>query len=1723
MRVTNLLFAFLLSICVAQAARGQKQVAGLIDGETWSAAQSPIHVTGNLDVLQLTIEAGVTVLFEGNYRMKILGVLNAAGTEQDSIVFEAAESNAAGWAGLYFNNASANSTLSYCRVSDVTANPALQISGTDLTIKHTVIKHNEASGLTITNSAVTLERCNILNNGQTGIVTDNNGQVELIACRIFSNGDRGVETAQGQITARNSLIAFNAEEGILLSATGDALECVNSVVAYNGKEGIVNIDGTHTVKNSIIYFNSAVQQIATVSGGGEVSYSAVEQLITGVGNIMQDPQFASTRDFTLGASSPAIDAGDPSTVFEDRYFPPSQGGQRNDMGAYGGPYARKWYPPLFSTPDTLDFGNVSLGDSLTLVLTIKNYSDDVLTIQQIVLSGADQGYFSIEGAFDNLSLPMADSLLVPVTFHPTQTSSLPLTANLQIDTNLGQKQTPLVGMVVMPNILILSDALDFGAQAVSQVDSQQVKIFNTGTDTLFIDSLKSNTSSFSATLSQSELPPYSGDYISLMVYFHPDTIGAILDTLRIFSNDPDDSVRSVYLSGEGLAPVLKTDPDSIAFDSVLIFSDSLRQIEIRNQGNTALTIHSMAFKNQDSRFTVDFSSEVEIEAQGSPLAIDVRFTPDSTRFYSDTLLIASDDPFSPLVRIPVTGAGIAALVRLPVERVDFGQLTMPDDSLTRLIIRNGGNIDLQIKSMTIVGDDAGSFSWWKVGGDLIIAPQNDSLSVYLRCLPQRSGALNAVLKIVSNDALNPEFQLPLAAFVKAAELTFEPDSVRFDSVMLFDQKTQIVKIFNRGDYQLFIDSLSVTLPQNSDLTVTAFNVPKILQPQIDTLSFPVSFFPQKAGWQEASVKIFSNDPFRNPRVLTIRALGVEPVLQALTDTLDFGRYSLYRQPVQSLFLKNAGNAPVVIDSIVLGNPAVFSLAEPTPQRIAAGADPLSLNIRFTPQNVGRFESDLTIYWNNPYHQPYVLRLIGEADSVHFTVQPMLDFGKQIIHSDAQQTLEMRNNSRVVFYVDSIRLSGPNADAFSLPDFEFPLALNPEDSLLTFKITYRPQQTGLHLAQVQIYSQDLAQRQLSVNLRGVALYSSAAPLFISSLNDTCDFGAVFVQESGVRSFSLFNLGNGVLMIDSSQISGAQASTFSLEPALKNMTIAADDSLTSLLIKFNPTAAGSYSATLIIYSNDPERSPFTIPLLGRGKIDPTPAQVNFEPDSLRLVLGEQATVHFTIADDSTTIQSAALYLRPGASDEYQTLPLQFSPDEGWTARIPADWITVTGLEAYFEIEHGGRTTIFPENGAQNPLYFAVQIPEVQFPYFTRKEKYQMISLPFVTDRSLADLFTDDLGAYNAERYRLFDWDAQQLKFVELKQLETVLPPGKALYLIARDSLQLDAGSLQSVPTNRDFEIPVASGWNMIANPFPFPVAWQEVTQNWPEAPVLYYYTGTGWIIANVLEPYKGYAVKISDRTAVAIPPSPAQNTLARRAILADLDWQFQLTARSGIYEDEVNFVGACSATDDRLETAFFPEPPTIGSFVSLYFENDDGQKMAADIRAAGEEGYQFDFRVNWNTSLAAYVNIKPDSLPEGWTWKLVSLTGRLCYSELPAKLSSPGVRLRLIVGSADFVQKESEEFLPVPEQFQLSQNFPNPFNQSTTFKLQLPEADRLTIEIFDINGRRVKTLVKNFNFEAGYHQFKWNGKNSRNSVVASGMYFLRLKGAKYSAIKKIILQK
>jgi hypothetical protein len=80
--------------------------------------------------------------------------------------------------------------------------------------------------------------------------------------------------------------------------------------------------------------------------------------------------------------------------------------------------------------------------------------------------------------------------------------------------------------------------------------------------------------------------------------------------------------------------------------------------------------------------------------------------------------------------------------------------------------------------------------------------------------------------------------------------------------------------------------------------------------------------------------------------------------------------------------------------------------------------------------------------------------------------------------------------------------------------------------------------------------------------------------------------------------------------------------------------------------------------------------------------------------------------------------------------------------------------------------------------------------------------------------------------------------------------------------------------------------------------------------------------------------------------------------------------------------------------------------------------------------------------------------------------------------------------------------------IPADFELSGNYPNPFNSATTVRFGVPEAAQVTITVFDILGRKVRTVADR-EFAPGYHSIVWDGRDSRYREVSSGIYLFRMK--------------
>ena len=94
--------------------------------------------------------------------------------------------------------------------------------------------------------------------------------------------------------------------------------------------------------------------------------------------------------------------------------------------------------------------------------------------------------------------------------------------------------------------------------------------------------------------------------------------------------------------------------------------------------------------------------------------------------------------------------------------------------------------------------------------------------------------------------------------------------------------------------------------------------------------------------------------------------------------------------------------------------------------------------------------------------------------------------------------------------------------------------------------------------------------------------------------------------------------------------------------------------------------------------------------------------------------------------------------------------------------------------------------------------------------------------------------------------------------------------------------------------------------------------------------------------------------------------------------------------------------------------------------------------------------------------------------------------------------------------------------IPLAHHLYQNSPNPFTNATQIWFDVPEASHVTLQVFDLTGRKVRVLADSW-YPTGSHQVSWDAKDSAGQSVAGGIFFVQLQAGRFTDTKRMYLQK
>jgi hypothetical protein len=130
----------------------------------------------------------------------------------------------------------------------------------------------------------------------------------------------------------------------------------------------------------------------------------------------------------------------------------------------------------------------------------------------------------------------------------------------------------------------------------------------------------------------------------------------------------------------------------------------------------------------------------------------------------------------------------------------------------------------------------------------------------------------------------------------------------------------------------------------------------------------------------------------------------------------------------------------------------------------------------------------------------------------------------------------------------------------------------------------------------------------------------------------------------------------------------------------------------------------------------------------------------------------------------------------------------------------------------------------------------------------------------------------------------------------------------------------------------------------------------------------------------------------------------------------------------------------------------------------------------------------------------------------------------WEEVEEKIQmEPQINIRLLsYDGATGISVENIDII-TPEDYVLNQNYPNPFNPTTTIRFSLPLEKEISLVVYDMLGREVKTLIANQEFSSGSYEVTWDATNNMGSKVVSGNYIATLKFGNFTKSIKMMLLK
>ena len=531
-------------------------------------------------------------------------------------------------------------------------------------------------------------------------------------------------------------------------------------------------------------------------------------------------------------------------------------------------------PSITLSSASINFGNITVNNSITKNLTIKSSGAALLKVDSVTF---DKNVFKVDSV--KFNLPAGDTLVLKVTFTPKD--SIVYNGIMKIYSN-ASSSPDIVSLSgtgsaqKVPKITLSSSSLNFNEVTVNSSSKLKIKITNAGAADLKVDSIISNVNAFKINPTAFILNPDSS--LDVTVTFTPLDSIVYSAVLKIYNNTSGSPVN-VSLTGKGTnrnVPLITLSADKLNFGDLTINNSLQMNFNIENTGTADLQVDSIV--SSIAIFTVNPVSFVVKPDSGKD--VTVTFTPVDSLNYAGTLKIYHNAAGSPGI-ISLTGNGVSPskpIIKLSSSSLAFGSVIIGSSKTLKLNLQNTGKVDLKVDSIKssniIFASNQSAF---------IIKPDSNK-DVSITFAPEDSIAYSGSLNIYHN-ATSKVTTVGLSGkgiSAPKAIITTSTGALSFGDVLKGSSMTLNFNIKNTGLADLIVDSIKSS---NNSFSVSLSSF--IIKPDSEK-NISVTFSPQDSITYNAQISIYNNISV-NPVTINISGSGfIYPSVLSANQAISFG-------------------------------------------------------------------------------------------------------------------------------------------------------------------------------------------------------------------------------------------------------------------------------------------------------------------------------------------------------------------------------------------------------------------------------------------------------------------------------------------------------------------------------------------------------------------------------------------------------------------------------------------------------------------------------------------------------------------------------------------------------------------------------------------------------------------------------------------------------------------